>query len=397
MPAELAGNRQRAWHIRRFHEAKAQPHARERLADRLDAHPLGGIDPSSFLLRDASGTSLPAGVRITNGGRTAILVPGSALTVATSYLVTLSAGIHDAAGNPLPATTWGVTTDPQVTFTSGTYSGYRFGPSSAHLTGLKRATVTAVSAAPATEYQVIDGQGFVLIAAGTWQGYWLHAQPTGQAIDDLRAPLITLPACDYVDLPAARSADEQSLTTVLDTVFTLPQDYLPSDLVDTSQAGLNAGELIRASSVPDPTELVAAARLSGVQLVAQSAYRSYASQVVTFNAWVASSGYAQALLIAARAGHSEHQLGLAIDFRALSGPFPENIPDWATTPEGAWMAANAWRYGWAMSYPKGSEAVSCYRYEPWHYRYVGRAAAAAIHDAGITPREWLWAQGYGIR
>ena len=50
-----------------------------------------------------------------------------------------------------------------------------------------------------------------------------------------------------------------------------------------------------------------------------------------------------------------------------------------------------------MSYPKGSSAVSCYSYEPWHYRYVGRTTAAAVHDAGTTLREWLWSQGYGVR
>jgi hypothetical protein len=41
--------------------------------------------------------------------------------------------------------------------------------------------------------------------------------------------------------------------------------------------------------------------------------------------------------------------------------------------------------------------VSCYRYEPWHYRYLGRTAAAAVHEAGMATREWLWAQGYGVR
>ena len=50
-----------------------------------------------------------------------------------------------------------------------------------------------------------------------------------------------------------------------------------------------------------------------------------------------------------------------------------------------------------MSYPKGTSAVSCYSYEPWHYRYVGRATAAAVHEAGVTLREWLWSQGYGVR
>jgi hypothetical protein len=44
-----------------------------------------------------------------------------------------------------------------------------------------------------------------------------------------------------------------------------------------------------------------------------------------------------------------------------------------------------------MSYPKGKQDVVCYHYEPWHYRYYGRDLAKKIHDSGLTPREYLWA------
>jgi D-alanyl-D-alanine carboxypeptidase len=54
------------------------------------------------------------------------------------------------------------------------------------------------------------------------------------------------------------------------------------------------------------------------------------------------------------------------------------------------MAENAWRYGFVTSYPRGSFAQTCYDYEPWHYRYVGRDLAAAIRAGGLTPREYLW-------
>jgi D-alanyl-D-alanine carboxypeptidase len=55
------------------------------------------------------------------------------------------------------------------------------------------------------------------------------------------------------------------------------------------------------------------------------------------------------------------------------------------------MATHAWEYGWLMSYPKDAKEVVCYRYEPWHYRYVGREMAKKIHDSGLTIREYLWA------
>jgi D-alanyl-D-alanine carboxypeptidase len=102
-------------------------------------------------------------------------------------------------------------------------------------------------------------------------------------------------------------------------------------------------------------------------------------------------GYDRALLSSARPGHSEHQLGVAIDFSTRSGEDPWTYRDFATeTRAGEWLSANAWKYGFIMSYPKGKTAKTCYAYEPWHYRYVGVAEAAAVHASGLTLREWLW-------
>jgi D-alanyl-D-alanine carboxypeptidase len=55
------------------------------------------------------------------------------------------------------------------------------------------------------------------------------------------------------------------------------------------------------------------------------------------------------------------------------------------------MKAHAWEYGFVMSYPRGKLDVTCYDFEPWHFRYVGRELAASIHGSGLTPREYLWA------
>jgi D-alanyl-D-alanine carboxypeptidase len=54
------------------------------------------------------------------------------------------------------------------------------------------------------------------------------------------------------------------------------------------------------------------------------------------------------------------------------------------------MMDNAWRYGFVLSYPKDAQDLTCYAYESWHYRYVGRVLAQQIHDSGVTPREYLW-------
>ena len=97
----------------------------------------------------------------------------------------------------------------------------------------------------------------------------------------------------------------------------------------------------------------------------------------------------QALRTSARAGHSEHQLGTSIDVTSEGGAAPWEYGDWATTPAGAWMADNAWRYGFVMSYPAGSQVETCFGYEPWHYRWIGRDAAAAHRQSGLQLRQFL--------
>jgi D-alanyl-D-alanine carboxypeptidase len=160
--------------------------------------------------------------------------------------------------------------------------------------------------------------------------------------------------------------------------------------VSTSDAGVKGGGKVRAVVIDDLRAMAEAAAAAGNAIAVQSAYRSYSSQEDVFQSWVKRYGYDRALEVSARPGHSEHQLGLTIDFRSEPGGSPfEGM--WATTPAGKWMNAHAWEYGWVMSYPKGSMALTCYDYEPWHYRYVGRDLAALIHDSGLTPREYLWA------
>jgi zinc D-Ala-D-Ala carboxypeptidase len=174
----------------------------------------------------------------------------------------------------------------------------------------------------------------------------------------------------------------------------LPSAYYPGDLVDSSSAGLNGGYLLRSLVVADLRALSEAARTAGVSVSVISGFRSFQQQQATFNHWVGVVGYDRALRVSARPGHSEHQLGTAIDFSTPGGAAPWEYADWAATPTGGWLAANAWRYGFVMTYPKGRSAQTCYDYEPWHYRYVGREAAGRIMASGLTPREYFWRLGH---
>ena len=83
-------------------------------------------------------------------------------------------------------------------------------------------------------------------------------------------------------------------------------------------------------------------------------------------------------------GTSEHELGLALDINSESGEYEWDIY--------AWLADNAYRYGFILRYPEGKEQVTGIEYEPWHYRYVGRLAAEEIYGSSVTLEEYLGAE-----
>lgn len=202
-----------------------------------------------------------------------------------------------------------------------------------------------------------------------------------------------LPICEYGSIPTPRSSLHDWRTTLLDTTYYLPETYAPTDLVQIGFDGTDNAETmytIRAVMKADLQAFMAAAREAGVPLAIQSAYRSYDYQVNTFQYWVDTLGREEALLTSARAGHSEHQLGTVVDLRSLDGPPAWDLHDWATTPAGAWAMEHAATYGFVLSYPANQSAITCYSYEPWHYRYVGPEMAADVQRSGLTLREYLW-------
>jgi D-alanyl-D-alanine carboxypeptidase len=120
---------------------------------------------------------------------------------------------------------------------------------------------------------------------------------------------------------------------------------------------------------------------SGLQLSVVSPYRSYNTQVSTYNGWVTRLGQAQADRQSARPGFSEHQTGLAVDIdTAVSEAFGQ-------TPAGIWLAQNSWKYGFIVRYQQGQEAITGYEYEPWHFRYVGVPLATELQKEGFPSLE----------
>lgn len=177
----------------------------------------------------------------------------------------------------------------------------------------------------------------------------------------------------------------------IDKVYTLAPDCVPPDLVPLPAAYTNGGaHFLRREAAEALIRMLDAARAEGYPLFVVSAYRSYEQQVETFRYWVSQLGEAEARRTSAEPGHSEHQLGTTVD---LSSPSLEGGLDerFGETPEGRWLQANAWRYGFALSYPPDREAVTGYAYEPWHWRYLGPDVAARWFASGRTVREFLLA------
>jgi D-alanyl-D-alanine carboxypeptidase len=191
---------------------------------------------------------------------------------------------------------------------------------------------------------------------------------------DLRASLLAAVAADPAAFRAAVAAAEASpdLIAVVDKGQALAADYLPADLVDLPAKAdfrLNkAGLRLRAPAAAALAKLAAAARRDGIVLDVSSAYRSYSYQKTVYERNVAEMGQAAADRESARPGHSQHQLGTAVDFGSIDDSF-------AATAAGRWLAANAAGYGWTLSYPEAMEPVTGYRWESWHYRFIGQAAA----------------------
>lgn len=123
-------------------------------------------------------------------------------------------------------------------------------------------------------------------------------------------------------------------------------------------------------------------KASGYDMSIVSGFRSYEKQKATFAYWESIDGFERADRYSAQPGHSEHQTGLAMDISSLKQSYGE-------TDEGKWLAANCWKYGFLLRYPKNSEHITGYIYEPWHVRYLGTSTAKLVHDSGLTLEEFL--------
>ena len=199
------------------------------------------------------------------------------------------------------------------------------------------------------------------------------------------------PACKDGDVVVADNPATAWSTVLVDTERALPDWYAPPDLENISEAGFpfTDGLALRAIVMDDLNALREAAAANGTPLGVLAAYRSYARQADLFARRVDEMGASEAGSRVARPGHSEHQLGTTLDLTDEGATDVDQ--SWGASPAGQWVASHAHEFGFLISYPAGAESRTCYDFEPWHIRYVGRAQAATVISSGLTLREYLYA------
>jgi len=129
----------------------------------------------------------------------------------------------------------------------------------------------------------------------------------------------------------------------------------------------------------------AAAKAKMGTLCLNSGYRSYNTQLYTYNLQLKRYGKKVAENLAAHPGHSEHQTGLAADVSTTA--LGCRITNFGKSQTSKWIASNGWQYGFIVRYPNGETSTTGYQYEPWHLRFVGIELATRMHDQKITVLE----------
>lgn len=155
---------------------------------------------------------------------------------------------------------------------------------------------------------------------------------------------------------------------VVNKTYSLPSNYAPGLLAKTKEAF---------------NQMQAASKLEGLNIYLSSGFRSYSTQNNLYNKYVNRDGKVKADTYSARPGHSEHQSGLAFDVNQINDTFND-------TAEAKWLSNNCYKYGFILRYPKGKTNETGYKYESWHFRYVGVDLATKLYNNG----DWITLEDY---
>ncbi len=184
---------------------------------------------------------------------------------------------------------------------------------------------------------------------------------------------------DYEYYSNIQMVNNPDFLVIVNKYYALDENYVPNTLVDIDSL-YGYGKVDK--TLYDNFKIMAdEARKLNLNLYIASGYRSYEYQKVLYNGYLKYDPVNIVDTFSARPGHSEHQTGLAIDLSPIDDSF-------AYTKEYSWLKDNAHKYGFILRYPNNFVDLTGYKYEPWHYRYVGVDVATYIYNNNITFDEY---------
>lgn len=195
---------------------------------------------------------------------------------------------------------------------------------------------------------------------------------------------------DAASEPALQLSKDDWRLVLVNKQHPIPEDYEVT--LETIKGAMECDARI----IGDLTDMMQAAKEDGIDLVVCSPYRDYNRQTVLFNRKIdhymaKGCSYLEAYKISSMTvtvpGASEHQLGLALDI--VSVLYANLDTGFGESQAGLWLKEHCDEYGFILRYPLGKEGITGIQYEPWHFRYVGKEAAASIMERGITLEEFL--------
>lgn len=185
----------------------------------------------------------------------------------------------------------------------------------------------------------------------------------------------------------AETTADASLLALASAAQPLSADDAPEDLmpISTQTRGVNLtasrSMLLREEALAPLYQMMRAAFRDGCELFVRQAYRSYADEARRYDTLIASGKAAQ------KPGESSYQTGLSVTLVGADWKTKELTVDFAQSSEAQWLSAHAAEYGFVLRYPAGKEEITGWTYEPWHYRYVGVAAATLMTERGLCLEE----------
>lgn len=237
---------------------------------------------------------------------------------------------------------------------------------------------------------LIISAGIVVVGGLAYWGLGVGSPKASVQTKDPSSKTVTPKPTDSFSKTQFSTTDPTSLWVIVNKQHPLqPATYAPSDLRYPNVTLRVPGQTemqMRNAAATALEKMFAGAESAGYKLQVSTAYRGYSYQKTLYDGYVANAGQAAADQESARPGYSEHQTGLAVDIRSQSDKCSLEAC-FGTMPEGKWLAANAYKYGFLLRYPADKVSVTGYEYEPWHFRYIGVDLSQELHKQNIQTLE----------